>query len=89
MCGWFTIRTVVSATCCTQLTPHTVEFPITEGQINGNLLTYSALYLGPRCEARVDAELTVDASVTRLERSQTQSTCEGTALGQVTATKQP
>ena len=66
-----------------------IEVPITEGRINGSLLTYSAVtLLGPGCEVRVDAELTVDASATRLEGSQTQSTCEGTAVGQVTAMKQ-
>ena len=45
--------------------------------------------LGPECEARVDAELTVDPSGSRLAGSQTQSTCEGTAIGQVSATKRP
>ena len=65
-----------------------IEVPITAGRINGRRLTYSAVtVLGPGCEVRVEAELTVDASVTRLEGSQTQSTCEGTAIGQVTATK--
>ncbi len=66
-----------------------LEVPLAEGRIDGSLLTYSAVtLLGPECEVRVDAELTVDASATRLEGSQTQSTCEGTAVGQVTATKQ-
>ena len=67
-----------------------IEVPITAGRINGRRLTYSAVtVLGPGCEVRVDAELTIDASATRLEGSQTQSTCEGTAVGQVAATKQP
>jgi len=65
-----------------------IEAPITGGRINGSLLTYSAVVLlRPKCEARVDAEVTVNASATRLEGSQTQSTCEGTAVGRVTATK--
>ena len=65
-----------------------IDVPITEGRINGSLLTYSAVtLLGPGCEDRVDAELTVNASATRLEGSQTQSTCEGTAVGRLTAIK--
>ncbi len=67
-----------------------IDVPITVGQINGSRLTYSAVTsLGQGCEARVDAELTVAPSRTRIEGSQTQSTCEGTAVGQVIATKQP
>ena len=65
-----------------------IDTPITAGQINGSRLTYTAVTsLGPGCEARVDAELTVDPSGMRLEGSQTQTTCEGTAVGQVIATK--
>ena len=65
-----------------------IETPITAGRIDGSRLTYSAVTsLGPGCEARVNAEVTVDPSGTRLEGSQTQSTCEGTAVGQMTATK--
>ena len=66
-----------------------IEVPI-EGQITGNRLTYSGVTsLGPGCEARVDADLTVDPSGTRLNGSQTQATCEGTAVGQLSGTKRP
>ena len=65
-----------------------IDTPITAGRIDGSRLTYSAATsLGPGCEARVDAEVTVDPSGTRMEGSQTQSTCEGTAVGQMMATK--
>ena len=64
-----------------------LEVPITEGRIDGSLFTYSAVLVVPGCELRANAELTVDASGTRLEGSQTQSTCEGTAVGQLTAIK--
>ena len=67
-----------------------IDTPITAGRINGSRLTYTAVTsLGQGCEARVDAELTVNPSGTRLEGSQTQTTCEGTAVGQVSATKRP
>ena len=67
-----------------------IDTPITAGRINRNRLTYTAVTsLGPGCEARVDAELIVDPLGTRLAGSQTQSTCEGTAVGQVTAVKRP
>ena len=67
-----------------------IDVPITAGRINGSQLTYSAVTsLGQGCEARVDAAMTVDPSGTRIEGSQTQSNCEGTAVGQVTATKRP
>lgn len=65
-----------------------IDTTITAGHIVGSRLTYSATTsLGQGCEARVDADVTVDPSGTRLEGSQTQSTCEGTAVGQSTATK--
>ena len=41
---------------------------ITAGRITGNRLTYSAMTtLGQECEVRVDAEITVDPSGTRME----------------------
>ncbi len=65
-----------------------IDVPLTAGRINGSRLTYTAVTsLGQGCEVRVDADMTVDSSGTRLEGSQTQATCEGTAVGQVTATK--
>ncbi len=65
-----------------------LEAPITEGRIDGSLLTYTAVLPVPGCEFRVEAEVTIDAPATRLEGSQTQSTCEGTAVGRIVATKQ-
>ncbi len=65
-----------------------IDTPITAGRIDGSRFTYSAVTsLGPGCQVRVDAEVTVDSSGTRMEGSQTQSTCERTAVGQMTATK--
>ena len=65
-----------------------VDAPITAGRISESQLTYSAVTsLGQGCEARVDADTTVDPSGIRIEGSQTQSTCEGTAVGRVVATK--
>ena len=67
-----------------------IDVPLTAGRINGSRFTYSAVTsLYPGCQVRVDGEVIVDPSGTRLEGSQTQSNCEGTAVGQVTATKRP
>lgn len=66
-----------------------IDVPLITGRIDGRRLTYSAVTsLGPSgCEVRVDADLTLNPSGTRMEGAQTQSTCEGTAVGQVAATK--
>lgn len=64
-----------------------IDAPLTAGRINGSRLTYSAVTSLPACEVRVDADLTLDSSGTRIKGSQTQSTCEGTAVGKVTARK--
>ena len=65
-----------------------IDVPLTAGLISGSRLTYTAVTsLGQGCEVRVDADMTIDPSGARLEGSQTQATCEGTAVGQVTATK--
>ncbi len=67
-----------------------IDVPLTAGRIDGSRFTYSAVTsLYPGCQVRVDGEVIVDPSGTRLEGSQTQSNCEGTAVGQVTATKRP
>ncbi len=64
-----------------------IDVSLTAGQIDGSRLTYSAVTSLAGCEVRVDADLTLDSSGTRIEGSQTQVTCEGTAVGRVTATK--
>lgn len=62
-------------------------FPIT-GKVNGKTFRYSAkASVGPNCEASVVAETTVDGVAGRFEGSQTQSNCEGTAVGRVTAAR--
>jgi len=62
-------------------------FPIT-GEVKARTFTYSAkASVGPNCEANVVAETTVDDVDGRFEGSQTQSNCEGTAVGRVTAVR--
>lgn len=61
--------------------------PVT-GQIDGTTFSYSArAALAPGCEAVVRAETTVESAGARFSGSQTQSSCEGTAIGQVNATR--
>ncbi|MGH9313433.1 MAG: hypothetical protein ACRD1S_09565 [Vicinamibacterales bacterium] len=56
------------------------------GEIDASTFTYTArAALAPGCEAVLKAETTVDIAGTRFSGSQTQSTCEGTAIGQVSA----
>lgn len=64
-----------------------IDIPLTTGRLVGRELTYSAATTRQGCEFQVEAELTLDPSGTRIEGSQTQSNCEGTAVGRVTATK--
>jgi len=66
-----------------------IDVPIVEGRVDGRRLTYSAVTTLGNCELRADAELSLDPSGTRLNGSQTQSNCEGTAVGQITATRRP
>ena len=62
-------------------------FPI-KGEVKARTFTYSAkASVGPNCEATVVAETTVDDVAGRFEGSQTQSNCEGTAVGRVTAVR--
>jgi hypothetical protein len=63
------------------------DFPVS-GTIAGTTFTYTAkAELGPDCEASLAAETTVDASSRNFKGSQTQTTCEGTAVGEVTAVR--
>jgi hypothetical protein len=58
------------------------------GSVTGNSFTYSATAtLSPGCPVTIQASATINTAGARLEGSQTQSTCEGSAIGQVTATK--
>jgi hypothetical protein len=63
------------------------DFPVF-GKIAGTTLTYTAkAMLSPNCEASLTAETTVDESARKFKGSQTQTTCEGTAVGEVTAVR--
>lgn len=63
----------------------TIPLPIS-GTVEGNRVTYSGrVNLSPNCEATVQTDAAIDGG--RLSGSQTQSTCEGTAIGQMTATR--
>lgn len=63
------------------------EFPLS-GTVTGASFIYAVTgRLEPNCAVSVSAETTVDATVGRFGGSQTQSTCEGTAVGQVRGTK--
>ena len=58
------------------------------GDVGGTRFTYTArALLSPSCEAVVRAETTIDVAGARFSGGQTQSTCEGTAVGQVSATR--
>ena len=64
------------------------SFPIV-GKVTGKTFSYSAkASLGPNCDATVVAETTVDDGGSRFQGSQTQSNCEGTAVGRVAAVRQ-
>lgn len=62
-----------------------IPLPVS-GRIEGARFTYDGrVSIAPNCEAVVRAETTIDG--VRLSGQQTQSTCEGTAVGQMTATR--
>ena len=64
-----------------------VAIPVT-GKVTGTTLSYTGkASIGPKCEAEVVGETTVDDAAGRIEGSQTQSNCEGTAIGKVTAVR--
>lgn len=63
----------------------TIPLPVS-GRVDGARLIYDGrVSIAPNCEAVVHAETTIDG--VRLSGQQTQSTCEGTAVGQMTATR--
>ena len=56
------------------------------GEVTGTSFSYtSKARLNPNCEATIAASTTVEAASGKFKGSQTQTTCEGTAVGQVTA----
>ena len=62
-----------------------LDFPVS-GKIAGTTFIYtSKAMLSPDCEASLAAETTIYESSHKFKGSQTQSTCEGTAVGKVTA----
>ena len=63
------------------------DFPVS-GKIAGTTFIYtSKAMLSPDCEASLAAETTIDESSRKFKGSQTQKTCEGTAVGEVTAVR--
>jgi hypothetical protein len=66
-----------------------LDMPLTlSGEVQGTTLTYTVKgRLGPTCEVTVKAETTIDATTGRMRGTQTQSTCEGTAVGKITAVR--
>lgn len=62
-----------------------IPLPVS-GRIDGARFTYEGrVGIAPNCEAAVRGETTIQSA--RLSGQQTQSTCEGTAVGQMTATR--
>lgn len=58
------------------------------GSVTGTAFSYtSKVRLNPNCEATIAGATTVDAASGKFKGSQTQTTCEGTAVGQVTAVR--
>ena len=58
------------------------------GEVAGTTFTYTIKgMLNPNCEASIFATTTVEAGSGKFKGSQTQTTCEGTARGQVTAVR--
>jgi len=64
-----------------------MDLPVS-GKIVGTTFNYtSKAKLGPNCEASLAAETTIDGSSRKFKGTQTQTTCEGTAVGEVTAVR--
>lgn len=64
-----------------------MDLPVS-GKIAGTTFIYtSKAMLGPDCEASLAAKTTIDESSRKFKGSQTQTTCEGTAVGEVTAVR--
>lgn len=64
-----------------------VSFPLS-GKIAGTRFTYAAkAIMGPNCEATVEGEMILDEEANQMAGSQTQTNCEGKAVGKVTAVR--
>jgi hypothetical protein len=64
-----------------------LSFPLS-GKVAGTAFSYtSKARLNPNCEATITGETIVDAASGKFKGSQTQTNCEGTAVGQVTAVR--
>jgi hypothetical protein len=64
-----------------------LTFPVS-GNVTGTAFVYtSKAKLGPDCEAKLAGETIVEAASGSLRGSQTQTSCEGTAIGEVTAVR--
>ena len=64
-----------------------LDLPVS-GNVSGTAFSYtSKVRLSPNCEATIAASTTVEAASGKFKGSQTQTTCEGTAVGQVTAVR--
>jgi len=77
-----------SVTGALRFTGLDVTIPVS-GEVKGTTtLIYTArATLAPGCEGVVRAQATLDRAATTFGGSQTQSTCEGTAVGQVSGTR--
>lgn len=58
-----------------------------DGTIEGNNITYTAQTVIAGCELSVSATARVDATAITISGDQTQSSCEGPAIGQIRGTK--
>ena len=64
-----------------------VSLPVV-GKVEGNTFSYtSKAMVGPDCELKVVGKTIVEETTGRMNGSQTQANCEGTAVGQVTAVR--
>ena len=58
------------------------------GRVSGSTFTYTATgSFGAGCDVEIEATTTVTSSGNRMTGPQTQTTCDGTAVGQMDATR--
>ena len=63
------------------------SFPVS-GRVAATTFTYTArANVGPKCEFTIAGETVVNETTNRMKGSQTQTNCEGTAKGEVTAVR--
>jgi len=64
-----------------------LSFPVS-GNVKATTFTYTAKSnISPKCEFTLVGEMIVNESTNRMKGSQTQTNCEGTAKGEVTAVR--